>query len=223
MRHSIRLTDEELLFLDGHLLPEAQTVVDAAKARVAFKNENPALDPPIASFVANVVLEAQTTGVLRYQHGRINHCNIHNESAGYAVYKSGPRKGQQNYNKQLSYPGVDLVKRSVSIAGSAALGGCVDCINTALPHIRAALVGVEAQLPEQLQTPDEPTFTRYSHRKCVQCGWEGHEGEMGRLPAVLGGSYPGQCPSCDAKSLAFGPVVFTLVDGFTVVQNENSE
>lgn len=79
---------------------------------------------------------------------------------------------------------------------------------------------MQVQLPAALAKPGAPLWTRHSNRRCTKCGWEGHEGEMGRLMTLMGdGYYPALCPECGAGDRLFSRDVETR-DGFTVVPKE---
>lgn len=160
-------------------------------------------------------------GFTVYQHERIHYCSVCGWSGDYARYKSGPRRGEKNYDRPLMRPAVEFARRFVRFKNSVSVGACGECIEVILPHLKDALVGVECQLPHQLHTEGEPEYIRHGRRRCTECSWEGHEGEMGRLPAVFGGTYPGKCPSCGAESRPFGPRVFEIIDGFDVVERKS--
>src|SRR5690606_29356435 len=122
----------------------------------------------------------------------------------------------------LAFAGRELAFRYVSFQGYPTLGGCVECVESALPHIREALRGIPVQLPETLRPEGEPKRVKYQRRRCKKCGWEGHEGQMGRLPTMLGdGTYPGKCPSCGEKS-GWLRDTFETLDGFDVVEVDAS-
>jgi len=215
----VQLIDDELVALDGRCRKKIQTEVDAAKARIAAREQHSGLDGELAGLIADAVREAEQKGELIYRHERISRCKLCGRDAGYVAYKSGRQKGQPNYNRPCYLPGLELAHRFVTFKGSVFLGGCVECITEVLPELRAALVGVRAALPKELQTEGAAVYSRYDRRTCKQCGWEGHEGEMGSMRTLLGyGTFPGICPSCDAKQHPLAPQVFERLDGFVVVQ-----
>lgn len=217
----IELTDNELVLLDGKVSGEVQEEVDRAKARVdavEAYSDHADITPTLAAFIADVVHEARTQGRLVANHVRIRSCRLHDEYYGFVKYKSGPNQGRPNYKRPIAKPGREFARRFVTVEGHVTLGGCNECIEKALPALREALIGVPAQLPDLLVTEGAPRFTRYDDRECLECGWTGHEGQMGRLPAILGGDYPGKCPSCGAEKLPFGPQKFKTLDSFTVVR-----
>ena len=216
----VKLTDEELVLLDGRCEASTQEEVNGAKERIAARSEY-SVEPKQAGLIADVLREAREQGLLVYQHERIHYCSVCGWSGDYARYKSGPRRGKKNYDRPLMRPAVEFARRFIRFKNYVSVGACGECIEVILPHLKAALVGVECQLPPQLHTEGEPEYIRHGRRRCTECSWEGHEGEMGRLPAVFGGTYPGKCPSCGAESRPFGPRVFEIIDGFDVVERKS--
>jgi hypothetical protein len=189
MSATVKLSDAELLLLDGACSADVQAVVTAARARIEMAATMPYLSPELAGLVADVVTEANKTGRVLWRGTRARHCPVCKKSAGYAKFKSGPRRGQENYDKPLTF---------------------------AKPAIVNALADVRAEVPAELAAPGRPAWKRHWLRSCPKCGWSGHEGEMRELVAVMGGLYPGGCPSCEFESRFLGES-FTVVDGFAVV------
>jgi hypothetical protein len=80
------------------------------------------------------------------------------------------------------------------------------------------LKDVVAEVPKSL-TGHDPKWLRKRNQKCIQCKWEGHEGQLKPLPALMGGYYPGECPSCGAKNLLFGRDNIESAEGYAIVLN----
>lgn len=198
----INLTDEELSVLDGKCRKETQAEVDAAKARILAVARFADLDEAAAKFIADAVREAEGSKKLVYQHIYIRDCRVCKKDAGYRKYqRSGRyhRKGDDDRNHPLYLDGIELADRSVRISGSASLGCCANCMKKIRPYLAEALSGVEAQIPEKI-TGHSSRFIRVDLMKCEKCGWHGSETSMRPLRAVMGGTYPGGCPSCDAEN-----------------------
>jgi len=214
----VHLTDDEFVVLDGRCTNETQAKVNAAKARVAARGAYGHLTPGVAGLIADAVAEATEHGLLWFANRRIDRCRICKTSAGYAPYKSGPRKGKPNYGRPLTLHGIELADRFVTVQGHITCGGCTDCVNAALPDLREALRGIKVQLPAQLYTDGEPRWVRHRNRQCTSCGWTGHEGEMTRARTLMGdGTYPAGCPSCGTEN-GFGRSPVDLADGHTIVE-----
>jgi hypothetical protein len=213
----VTLTDAELLVLDGRCSEKVQDKVDAARSRVETATAHPDLSPEMAGLIADVVTEAKAKGLLLWRGTRARLCRVCGKSAGYAKFKSGPRKGSENYDKPLTFPAVEMADRFVRVSNHVSLGACSDCAAEAKPHLVAALAAVRAQVPADLAAAGRPAWKRYGVRTCPECGWTGHEGEMRQLPTLMpGGTYPGGCPSCEFESRPFGKS-FEFVDAFEVV------
>lgn len=217
MSTQVQLEDAELLLLDGRCSEKVQAQVDAARRRVETVAAMPDLKPALAGLVADVVTEADKTGVVLWRPTRARLCPVCDKRAGYAKYKSGPRRGTENYDKPLTFAAVEMADRFVRIQNHISLGACSECAEEAQPAITAALADVQAQVAPEIAAQDRPTWKRYSRKECPDCGWQGHEGEMRQLRTMMGdGTYPGGCPSCEFESRFLGQS-FTLLDGFDVV------
>lgn len=217
----VDLSDAELVLLDGRCGETVQAEVDAARDRIAARGRHPTMPPALSGLVADAATEARTNGRLVWTTKPIDYCPLCGWVGKPARYKSGPRKGEIKPNGRRGMTGgVDLAHRFVTIQHHVRLGGCRECVETAEPALRKELRGVPAQVPDRLRAEGEPKRVRYERRRCKSCGWEGHEGRMGRLTAVMGGTYPGECPDCGAKQLPLGPLEFEHVDGFDVVATE---
>jgi hypothetical protein len=217
----VRLSDSELVLLDGLCGPKTQEEVDGAKQRLAFASTHAALPPADAGFIADAVQCAQANGRLTYVSASLRSCSLCGIAAGYATRKRWSRagaKGSPNYDKPLYLSGFELNRGFVWMRGHASLGCCATCMERVRPHLVAALANLRAELPERL-TGSPPRFERHDNRRCTSCGWEGHEGEMRRLLTLFGdGRYPGGCPNCSAENKPLGPTVIESREGFTVVE-----
>lgn len=219
---NLSLTDSEMVFLDGACRPEVQAEVDAAKTRLAAASRYGDLPPALAGFIADVLAAASAEGRLRFAGRHLRRCSLCGDSPqpAYVLYKSGPNRNRPNYKKPRYLAGVDLASGFVGVEGSVRLGGCGSCIETVKPYLVEALATVRVELPDQLAAEGAVRFRRHDRQRCVKCGWEGHEGQMGRLRTVMGdGTYPGVCPGCGAERLPLSfERVFESVEGFEVVE-----
>jgi len=213
MEQKVELTDEELLLLDGKVSPEIQTLIDNIRDRLLIEKKYSELSELEAKLIQDVVEEAKKTYLLIFQYKRLRHCSTCNKSAGYAVYKRSSRhhrKGEPNYDKPLTFLGVELAKRFITWQGHATLGCCDSCFKKLQPYLTTALVGFPVELPEELYAEGEFKYKAYRLAECTKCGWKGHEGQMGKSRTVMGnGFYPNTCPSCKSKNeiLSSNPIV----------------
>lgn len=217
----IRLTDEELIVLDGHCQEETQREVEAAKKRLESVRRHADLPPNVAAFIADVVGVAATDGRLIHQHTGIKFCPVCKKDAGYAVHsRSGRfhRKGERNLDRPLAMGAVELRYSFITVARSVVLGCCDGCWRQAQPALAEDLRDVMAEIPASI-TGRPSRWRRHGNRKCLQCGWTGHEGLMTRSPTILGdGTYPAGCPSCKAENLFLGRPKIEAAPGFTLVE-----
>lgn len=218
MNTNLSLTDNELVLLDGNCRKEIQSKVDEAKERLSIQVPI-GLREELVPFFRRVIQEAKASGKLVCRPVDLSLCGGCGRTKDYVRFKSGRRAGQRNYNKPKYLRGMELASRFLTIKGYPALGLCKACFDEIKPYLRAALEGVQAELPTTLMGY-EPKYKKYPIRRCRDCGWEGGEHLMGRLPALMGGTYPGKCPKCGAESLPFGPTKFDTTDTHIVVAQE---
>lgn len=222
------LLDAELVMLDGRagLRLEVQKAIDDAKERLRMVAALPSLPPTLAAFVADVVRCAQETGRLGFMHESIAYCAKCGKSGGYAKHKRSGwsrskgsySKGQDDRSKPLDLSAVDLSHNFIRIRHHVSLGCCWECWETVKPSMVKALETIRAEIPKHI-TGVEPRFKWYQHSRCTKCNWLGHEGQLLPLRAILGGSYPGECPECHAQNLPFGEHLIKGADGWTVVES----
>lgn len=217
---SVSLNDSELALLDGGCRKEIQGKVDEAKRRLADRERLPnSLTTLEAAFVSDVLAEAKKSGRLTWRAVDVSHCRVCGQDGGYYLRSKtsrAGRKGTPNWSKPRYLRGIDLAATLVYMQGYPALGGCLTCVDKLKPTLVACLDGVKAEIPEGL-TGQPPKWERHDLMRCSACEWEGGEHLMGKLPAVMGGYYQGECPSCHAKNTPFGPTIVKPVPGFVVV------
>ena len=210
----VNLTDCELLLLDGMCTEKVQAAVDLAKVRVSFALRHPEVEPAAVKLIVDAVEEARTKGLLIWEHRPLRRCSLCDRDGSYATYRSGPRKGQPNHSKPIPLAGIELRRSFVRIEGHVSIGACTGCMEALQPALQAALAEVPAELPPQLRAEGTFAWVKDPHRRCKHCDWTGGVSQLGLLPAVLGGRYPGKCPSCDAEQRPLGDTVFEVLDTF---------
>jgi hypothetical protein len=218
---SLKLTDEELILLDGKCRPEIQKAVDAAKDRLSSCKKLPNLTSSEAGFVADVVRCAQLKGILSWQPIFLKECKVCGTSCEYRKYLRRGKwhnKGDPDYSHPIYLSGMELDKSRVFMQGYANLGACRKCMTKLIPSLTEALLDVHAELPSELSKGKSPTYKRWDNMQCTECNWTGHEGQMRRLRTMMGdGTYPGGCPNCKAENHLFGRTIVNS-DGFTLVE-----
>jgi hypothetical protein len=218
----VDLKDVELVLLDGQCSGSVQAVVDQAKARLAMVARLGGLTAARAGFVADVVGYAAKHGELRFSRTRMRRCAVCSSAPvpPYVLYKSGPRRGKPNYDTPQYLDGIDFGLSFVKMDGwYPELGCCACCVDVVQPCLVAELENVPAQLPARLTATGVSRWSRCGNRRCTQCGWTGHEGQMRRGRTVMGdGTYPAGCPECPAANLPLGRSLVEVADGFTMVE-----
>jgi len=193
----LSLNDYELSMLDGIAREEIQPKIDAALERRGI--EIPVGMPEKLWDMFRVVMRTATVeGRLKVMFGKTNHCTVCGERGSYRKYarnSSYHNKGDFNYKKPIDLSATDF--------GNAYTKMCSPCFKELHPYIIEAVKDMKVELSKRL-TGVFPKYTRYDIHECLDCGWVGHQGLMGRLPAVMNGYYRGACPECDAKNLPFG-------------------
>lgn len=217
--YSVKLTLPEIIYLDGHCRAEIQQVVDMAKTAQTI-SDGGVLSEKEASMVAELVAVATTKGRLTWRQRAIKNCPCCGRNDGYYAVARNTRykvKGRPDYDKPKLFTGYDLDSGFIHIQGHISKGCCGSCFPRIAPVLLQRLDGVRTELPQEL-TGRPSRFKRYGRMQCTVCQWEGHEGELLPLPALMGGNYPGKCPSCGAENRLLGATNVKTVDGFTIVE-----
>lgn len=214
--YEVALTLDEVMRLDGACRPEIQRVVEQARATAEISKELP---EPMAKMVTTILNVAATDGRLVYERRNVRQCPCCGRFDGYWPVRRSTRyktRGKPDYDKPKTFSAWGLQRQFIQIQHHLSVGICETCAPQVLPVLRARLVGVKAQIPEQLS--GRPTeWLWQQNRECTKCGWHGHEGQMIRERTIMGdGWYPALCPTCKAGG-AFSSAV-KLADGFTLVE-----
>lgn len=218
---TFNLTDIEAVLLDGACSKKSQELVDAAKARLEAAAAFTDVEPHIAALIADVLGEARRNGILGFAHETIvfcSYCHAQPEPR-YVAYKSGPRKGQPNYDKRRFLGGVEFARSLGRMRHHISVGGCNACVDAANPRLMEVLRDVPAQVPDVLRHPDAPKRVKSPNKRCPVCDWVGHEHQMTRERTVLAdGWYYAGCPKCGAKNQFLSANGPNTVDGFVIVE-----
>lgn len=214
---SVSLSDSELLLLDGACTAKVQAQVDLARQRVDYAAAHPDVTAAAVKVIVAAVAEARTNGSLVYQPQPLTRCPVCEATGGYLPYKSGPRKGQPNHSKPTRLRGIELKASFVRFEGHVSIGACTTCMAEIAPLIAAELASVPAELPAQLRAEGTFAWVRDPHRHCKHCDWTGGESKLGLLPAILGGRYPGKCPSCGDEQRPLGERFIETLTTFDLI------
>ena len=210
---SLELTVQEILLLDGQCRPEIQEAVERAKLASTLSG---GLSESEAEMVAKILDVARKNGRLTFVPTTISYCPCCKRNDGYWPVKRATKyktRGEPDYDKPKLFPAWELDRGFVVVKNHVRAGVCETCRPRVFPVLAERLAGMRAELPKEI-TGIEPRYKRVAHMACAACGWQGLETEVGLLPAMFGGTYRGQCPSCKGK------VHIRTVDGFSVVEQE---
>lgn len=204
----VTLTDSQLVLLVGHEGDDKTLIkaVAAATERLSLLQQTTEVPAEYEDFVGRVLQEVRQNGELIFRYLSISNCTVCKNNAGYASYGRNSRyhrKGSPNYDKPLTLRGIDLVHTFVSIKHNANLGCCIDCWKKIAPYLVPILNTLEVDAPEAL-LGQPARWKKWRKAKCIACGWNGYEGELGLVPAMMQGTYRGQCPKCEVKNTPFG-------------------
>jgi hypothetical protein len=204
----LMLTKEELLAL----YPVREKLAEKNRKVVEkVYNENRFGFHPLVNSVLQSGLELGKL-VIRKTFGR--YCPVCKTSGGYVKFKSGPRKGCDNTKRPLLISGYYVKTSNVSWVDT--IHWCEKCEakNRFKEVIEKVIIEQDLQV-EMVGT----AWKRSQGRKCFECGQEMFEYEMGKLPAILGGTYPGICPHCKVESRPFGKP-HEITNKFKMVKEE---
>lgn len=210
-RNSVYLEDRDLALLVGSNDPDVRVAAEQACARLAAAARWPELQPHVAALVVDVLAEARKSGRLIHRGVAISRCHY---CGAHSTWEKSKRR-RREYEAKIS--GIELADRFVIIAGHISVGGCRACFDAALATLRTELAMFPVELPQALLAKDARAYRRWDRCRCKRCDWRGHDGQLGKLPALMGGEYHGKCPSCGAERRLFDDP-FERLDGFDVIE-----
>lgn len=221
LQHKVSLTKEQLEVL-ADKCPTDEVVLELDKATSTIRYmEKYSLDQNVARFVRDVFDCAVAQKALDARPCRINRCPICGAGPHIILYQSGRNKGREK--SRIGRSGYEFAERVVSIAGYPTTGCCADCFHRLSAIVSDVVSELECQVSERI-TGHKNRWARWQNRECSKCGWEGHEGQMGRRRTLFGdGTYPSTCPECKAVNEPLGLNVIVTVPGFTVTEVKTHE
>lgn len=212
--YSVKLSFNELQLISGKVSEDAQKVIDKAKQESSYGFELPIMN--------EILRKSEETGKLTWRYKQIRDCDYCDKKRDYYTYPRDSRyhrKGDPNYDKPMYYCGIAFNEGFITISGMGDM--CTDCVEEHNVIHRLIDYIIDNDLKIEIQKNDykESKYTKDEIRICYECGEEMQESKMGRLPAMMGGYYSGECPFCHAKSLPFGRS-HKVTNKFVMIPNE---
>lgn len=201
MTNSYCLTNDEVLLLDGKVGEKVQKEIDFIKLSRSL-HPHPIIGAKLA--------ESITIGTYSYVNKRIRNCCLCGKSAGYAKYtrnsrnRYGHRKGETNYSAPLDMNGIEINPGFITITGYGTC--CQECNikDKIVETIKGEIL--TKNLEVELLRDKDTKFKKDIQLECFNCKSLVYQSLMGKLPALMGGSYSGKCPICNASQLLFGQI-----------------
>lgn len=194
----VNLTDDEIIALDGKVNDKAQQKVDYVKS----VHEHDSLGNILAQ---EILVDSLKQNYISVRNRELTSCGNCDVRTTYAVFKSGPRKGEQNRNKPRPVYGMSFNDGFIIITGYSSRGLCKDCGNKMKQLLQDYIL--ENDLPIEIGYSLKDTrYLKEEERQCFKCEKPMWQFDMGTHPTMMGGGYyHATCPHCNAQSLGFGP------------------
>lgn len=215
----VHLTDKELISLRQcfELRPKVEAAARLAEERTAWALNNPDMSEREVRFMIDLRQVAREDGKLLGRRKRAVHCGV----CGWAGKSYQKRRGSSKWHTE-ERSCWDFKDSFVSFVGYTHTGCCDQCYQRLKPAIRRAMVDLPVQLPAWLHELKDERWTRRDLKRCTACEWQGHEGQLGLLPALMRGKYHGKCPECGAENAPFGKRIIETTDGFIMIRGEGT-
>jgi len=221
VKHTIEVESETLLLLDGKCDAKTQDEIERLKSSIAIAKDS-SLPEREAAMVVEIVSYARKNGRLTYQHVQIKRCPCCNRFDGYWPVRRSTRfktKGNPDHDHPKVFSAIDLGRGFLTFPNFIFIGYCESCKPRVEPVLLPLIQDLKAEFPKHWEAAPHK-WKRYDNQKCNGCGWVGHEGQMIHLHAIMGGTYPGQCPKCGAQNVFLGRRNIESIEGFTMVEQK---
>lgn len=188
-RHSVYLSDEEIMLIDGRCNKEAQAKVNMVK-RIRH------LSAPFAGqfneiqtrYIGQILEMAERKGQVSYSGCQMVTCPICKLNHGYVRFKSGKRAGENNYDKRIYVGGMEFDPTAGSRPILPETACCYDCLKLIKEAIITGLKSIACVVPERL-TGEPPIYKLELIMACDYCQFMGFE-------KYFRGPYNNHCPQC---------------------------
>jgi hypothetical protein len=213
----VRLTETELLSLDGVCSLDVQIEVNGAKERARLIAQH-AISESIAVVVELILREVRVSGVAVTHPKSLRGCRWCGRNAGYATRKRwsslGP-PGTPNYDAPLHMSGVEYVERFVVVTGYSSTAACHECAKVIEPVLMVEMAGWVAEIAPRLRAPGAKVWVRSPDQHCTTCDWRGPKAELA-TDAVS--KHWRCCPKCGAHNTHYPPFPIEQLKSSTLVE-----
>lgn len=203
--YRLDLTQDETVQLYG--LFERPEVVKIIEQAIRDKQSQ------IPGLLGDIIGTAENSGWMRVKATSITLCKLCDTSWGYHTHKrtnrrKGIYKGKLNHDAPVWHAGVAFEtmfdQRVFFTMKGFKSGVCKECWEKHESNFFKTIIDNELPIDFGTYGSVESLFEMQKTLTCFSCEQESLESEFKKLPALMGGYYPGECSKCGAKHLPFG-------------------
>lgn len=200
--YRLDLTQDEIVQLYG--LFERTEVVKIINQAMRDKEHQ------LPGLLGDIIGVAENSGWLRVKATPITLCKLCDASWGYHTHKrtnsrKGIHKGKLNHDDPIWHPGVEFEtifdQRVFFTMKGFRSGVCKKCWEKHENSFFQMILDNELPIDFGTYAGFKSLFEMQKTLTCFSCEEESLELEFKKLPALMGGYYPGECPKCGAKHL----------------------
>jgi hypothetical protein len=189
----VKLTNQELLLLDGKVNEVAQKVVNEVKEIMKYADIGDEM-------LAEIISLALKKGELTRNHREISECRKCGKHKTYKTITRGRKKGKLAYDHPLYVWGRTYLDGFVTIKGYSPFSYCDECTKE-VEHTLIDYIKIN-DLPIQLS--DTEGWQKENAKICMYCGEKIWEFDMGlEYTLMADGRYYSECPKCKTKASLF--------------------
>ena len=164
----------------------------------------------IPSTLGKTLSEAEASSWLRVKNTAITTCRLCGASFGYNNYRrtnrrKGVKAGTPDHSSPKYVAGVDfetIFQQIVFVSVRDYQSGiCISCWDQFKDTFFKGILDHELMIDFGNYEGFESKFELQKTLTCFSCGAESLESEYGNVPALMMGSYPGQCPKCGVQQV----------------------
>jgi len=188
----IKLSDEELLLLDGKVSPDAQKIINWVKTINQYADIGDRT-------YAEIIALAAAKGALRCNSRELNSCPC-GKSREYRTLTRGRNRGKKDFDHPIRFYGVSFMDGFVTVQGHSNFGYCHECGEKAIQTIAQYIQNHDLKI----EIPGESKWIKEEKGVCKSCGKDMWQFDMMLSPTwQRDGYYYSDCPHCGAEGGLF--------------------